>query len=524
MQETVFAIDCGATNWRLYRVSYKRDGPNVQMLGEPQPSPLTSFVNRRLPAIILLDPEGAKLEGYGDFVKQQIEDEKIRGRIREYFKPCIGAHLEIEPLAHQKRFTHEQALQYTKLLLRAVLLQLQQEKWRGGTFDERVHFTFTFPVHWRYDHDGFILQEFRQTVQNCMPKELRSQIRFISEPESAMLSLHRQGLLADSDKKGVTLIADVGGSTTDLIAGQVNPHTGDLEYARRYGEPHGGGLYDAELAKHYADQLKIPSSALTDDPSAMITLRDYSRQLKEALSRQLLRPGESLHTPKRTITLVMSNGEAFRRVARLDEPIFLGITRHLIADFEYLIENGMQAMGLKNGDVGQVILVGGGSQLFTIVRHLRKRFGDDVVILSDNPDENVVHGTALEYGKSFETHTQRILFSHQQEIEGVPSQDVEWQFVTNTGRSHSLLDGATTLGRKRDNHIWLKDDLVSRFHAEVNANTEEIAITDMGSTNGTFINGKRIKPNQVYPLIPGDKIKIGGTEFTCTRSATILRK
>ena len=522
MQETVFAFDCGATNWRLYRVSYKCDGPNVQMLGEPQPSPLTSFVNRRLPAIILLDPEGAKLEGYGDFVKQQLEDEKIRGRIRDYFKPCIGSHLEEKPLAHQKRYTHEQALQYTKLLLQAVLTQLQQEKWRGGNFDERVHFSFSFPIHWRYDHDGYILQEFRKTVLSCFPEGLHSQVRFISEPESAMLSLHRQGLLEDLRKDGVTLVADVGGSTTDLIAGKVNRQSGNLEYARRYGDPHGGGLYDAELAKYLADELNIPSSAMVDDPSAIITLRDYGRQLKETLSRQLLRPDGSLHTPKRTITLVMNNGDTFRQIVKLDEPLFLRIARYLITDFEHLVENGMHTMGLKDEDISQVILVGGGSQLFTIVRHLRGRFGDDVVILSDNPDENVVHGTALEYGESSKTYTHRILFYQQPKEGAAQSQDVVWQLVTDTGRSYSLSAETTTLGRKKSNSIWLKDDLASRFHAEVIANDEKITITDKESTNGTFINSERIEPNLRHPLKPGDKVKIGETILTCIKSATIL--
>ena len=65
-QKTLFAFDCGATNWRLYRSQYQVDDFEVQILGEPSPSPLTSFVDRRLPAVLLLSPDGTQLESYGE--------------------------------------------------------------------------------------------------------------------------------------------------------------------------------------------------------------------------------------------------------------------------------------------------------------------------------------------------------------------------------------------------------------------------------------------------------------------------
>ena len=83
---TLFAIDCGATNWRLYRSEYRSDGSGVQMLGEPQPASLTSFIDRRLPAVICLNPQGTQLESYGDVAQQQLEDEKNRWEEEEIMK------------------------------------------------------------------------------------------------------------------------------------------------------------------------------------------------------------------------------------------------------------------------------------------------------------------------------------------------------------------------------------------------------------------------------------------------------
>ena len=57
-QKTLFALDCGATNWRLYRLEYKKDGNSISLMGDPQLSPLTSFNERKLPAAICLNPEG----------------------------------------------------------------------------------------------------------------------------------------------------------------------------------------------------------------------------------------------------------------------------------------------------------------------------------------------------------------------------------------------------------------------------------------------------------------------------------
>ena len=60
-QKALFALDCGATNWRLYRLEYKVTVDSVSLIGEPQPSPLTSFNERKLPAVICLNPEGNAL-------------------------------------------------------------------------------------------------------------------------------------------------------------------------------------------------------------------------------------------------------------------------------------------------------------------------------------------------------------------------------------------------------------------------------------------------------------------------------
>jgi hypothetical protein len=109
-QRTLFAFDCGATNWRLYRSLYALLGNDVRLVRDPSPSPLTSFADRRLPAVLLLTPDGTRLESYRENAQSQVEDEANRLRIRDYFKPCIGAHLETHPQPHQLRFTHKQAL------------------------------------------------------------------------------------------------------------------------------------------------------------------------------------------------------------------------------------------------------------------------------------------------------------------------------------------------------------------------------------------------------------------------------
>ena len=74
-------------------------------------------------------------------------------------------------------------------------------------------------------------------------------------------------------------------------------------------------------------------------------------------------------------------------------------------------------------------------------------------------------------------------------------------------------DGAT-LGRSRDCEVVLSDQNVSRRHAAVQphaASTYGWAVADLGSTNGTKLNGRRVE--QATPLEPGDRIEVGTTEL-----------
>jgi pSer/pThr/pTyr-binding forkhead associated (FHA) protein len=86
-----------------------------------------------------------------------------------------------------------------------------------------------------------------------------------------------------------------------------------------------------------------------------------------------------------------------------------------------------------------------------------------------------------------------------------------------TGKT-THLKGQIRFGREADNEICIPDEQVSRCHAQIEPIGSGYTITDMGSTNGTFVNDKRVE--QPTPLHIGDTITIGPARFLVLAEAT----
>lgn len=70
-----------------------------------------------------------------------------------------------------------------------------------------------------------------------------------------------------------------------------------------------------------------------------------------------------------------------------------------------------------------------------------------------------------------------------------------------------LTQPVTTLGRELDNDVVLDDQRVSRYHLRVSLESGEIVIEDLESTNGTYLNGRRVRRASLHD---GDALIIGG--------------
>ncbi|MCB0271960.1 MAG: sigma 54-interacting transcriptional regulator [Bdellovibrionales bacterium] len=81
----------------------------------------------------------------------------------------------------------------------------------------------------------------------------------------------------------------------------------------------------------------------------------------------------------------------------------------------------------------------------------------------------------------------------------------------HAGTVFTLSQGQLIAGRTPDTDIFLQDHQVSRQHAQFTIEMGETHIEDMGSTNGTFVNGKRL--SQMVSLADGDEVQIGATNF-----------
>jgi pSer/pThr/pTyr-binding forkhead associated (FHA) protein len=85
---------------------------------------------------------------------------------------------------------------------------------------------------------------------------------------------------------------------------------------------------------------------------------------------------------------------------------------------------------------------------------------------------------------------------------------------TGESTAHDLVEETYTIGRSPENSIRLDDTSVSSRHAEVVLVAENCYLKDLGSTNGTVVNGKPVKEVQ---LRAGDRIRFGKVEacFEC---------
>jgi hypothetical protein len=80
------------------------------------------------------------------------------------------------------------------------------------------------------------------------------------------------------------------------------------------------------------------------------------------------------------------------------------------------------------------------------------------------------------------------------------------------GERHTLNSAPLTIGRSRENDVSLDaDEFASSRHARVEPRRDGVWLEDVGSTNGTFLNGAQVR--RPRRLTPGDVIRVGETDL-----------
>lgn len=81
---------------------------------------------------------------------------------------------------------------------------------------------------------------------------------------------------------------------------------------------------------------------------------------------------------------------------------------------------------------------------------------------------------------------------------------------SSPGQSLDLHPGVNRLGRREDNDFSIDDATVSSVHCEIRVNGEGVVVRDLGSSNGTFINGQQIREGT---LEIGETLAVGEVEM-----------
>ena len=90
--------------------------------------------------------------------------------------------------------------------------------------------------------------------------------------------------------------------------------------------------------------------------------------------------------------------------------------------------------------------------------------------------------------------------------------------LTDQNQNEFLLkSGKSTIGRSEKADVIINDVYLSGLHAEVLIDRNQCSIKDLGSKNGTTLDGKKVHANPV-PLLSGSKIQCGATKLIFSHS------
>jgi pSer/pThr/pTyr-binding forkhead associated (FHA) protein len=84
------------------------------------------------------------------------------------------------------------------------------------------------------------------------------------------------------------------------------------------------------------------------------------------------------------------------------------------------------------------------------------------------------------------------------------------------------LEGSIEIGREGSTGLAINDEQASRRHARVTSAGDAATVEDLGSTNGTYLNGQPIEGERT--LRPGDRLRVGLTVFELRTSADVQRQ
>jgi DNA-binding winged helix-turn-helix (wHTH) protein len=146
------------------------------------------------------------------------------------------------------------------------------------------------------------------------------------------------------------------------------------------------------------------------------------------------------------------------------------------------------------------------ASLHNLVAELRAALGDD-------PRRPLFIRTLHRYGYAF--HGAAI-----DTAPGAASPDEVFGSLFWGAREMPLASGENLMGRASDCQVSLASSTVSRHHARIRVAEGQVVLEDLGSKNGTLLNGVRI--DHLAPLQDGDEIRLGSIELTY-RSHSRLR-